>query len=235
MVSSGGGTCAFCVCLAGVVGMGLNLMALICFGINWVTATVEEIAEVDVNERDEVFFMTPLHWAAWWNENPAVIDVLLKMGGNVNALDKDNWTPLLHAAAWNRNLEVIEVLLRAGGEASARAQNGWTPLHGAASYNENPAIEHWAGRCTENPELIKVLVEAGGDIDAQDKDGRTPLHWAAINNQNPAMIKALLKVNANPNIKDNQGKIPVDYIDENEDNKLRGTSAYWDLKNTRLQ
>lgn len=234
MVSSGGGTCAFCVCLAGVVGMGLNLMALICFGINWVTATVEEAGGVDINTRDENG-LTPLHWAAWWNENPAVIEVLLKMGGGVNAQDKDGWTPLLKAAMWNRNLAVVEALLRAGGEVNARAQNGWTPLHGAANCNENPALEHWAGRCTENPKLIKVLVEAGGAVDAQNKDGRTPLHQAAINNQNPAMIKALLKVNANPNIKDNQGKIPVDYIDEDEDNKLRGTSAHWDLKSTRLQ
>ena len=126
---------------------------------------------------------TPLHVAAWRNENPAVIETLLQAGADLMAQTKDKSTPL-HLAAWrNENPAVIETLLKAGADLKAQDTFTFTPLHLAASRNENPAV-------------IETLLKAGADLMAQTKDKWTPLHLAASRNENPAVIETLLKAGA---------------------------------------
>ena len=59
---------------------------------------------------------TPLHLAAMANENPAVIETLLKAGAVLEARDKWKNTPLHYAARYNENPAVIETLLKAGAD-----------------------------------------------------------------------------------------------------------------------
>lgn len=54
------------------------------------------------------------------------------------------------------------------------------------------------------------------DVNAQDKEGFTALHLAVrsveeLESTRP--IRALLMKGANPNIRDNQGKLPIDYVE----------------------
>ena len=70
--------------------------------------------------------MTPLMWAAWENQNPEVIKVLLEAGANVDARDKWGLTPLMQAARKNQNPEVIKVLLDGGADGKIRCKNGKT-------------------------------------------------------------------------------------------------------------
>ena len=49
-------------------------------------------AGADVNARGE-YGRTPLHSAARFNENPAMIEALLEAGADVNARDKNGGTP----------------------------------------------------------------------------------------------------------------------------------------------
>ena len=93
-------------------------------------------------------------------------------------------------------------------------KNGKTPLHEAAESNENPSV-------------VKALVEAGANIEAQDEDGKTPLHAAAILNKTPTAVTALLDAGADPKAETKDGKTAFDLIQENE--KLKGTDAYWRL------
>ena len=179
----------------------------------------------DPNARDDDK-KTPLHWAAKYYENPAVIEALLKAGADVKVQDGRKRTPLHYAAWFNENPAVIEVLLKAGGGgifarwhtvlhyagrhnasaavikalltsgSHARAAFNWTPLHEAAWLNEDPAV-------------VEALLANGSDPMARDKWKRIPLHWAARVNENPSVIKVLLTAGADPMARDKWRRTPL--------------------------
>lgn len=70
---------------------------------------------------------TPLHNAAGWSANPAIIETLVAAGAEVNARDRDGDTPLHNAARFNDNPAVITALLDAGADAAARDDDGKIP------------------------------------------------------------------------------------------------------------
>jgi ankyrin repeat protein len=74
-----------------------------------------------------------------------------------------------------------------------RDRLGWTPLHVAAEMGERDKIDE--------------LVRKGADVNARATNGQTPLHVAA--NGQFGAIRALLDRKADPNIKDRQGRTPV--------------------------
>ena len=73
---------------------------------------------------------TPLHFAALSNQLPAVLEVLIKAGADVNAKAALGITPLHLAAANNPSPAVLEVLLKAGADPRAIGE-GKTPHAGA--------------------------------------------------------------------------------------------------------
>ena len=101
----------------------------------------------------------PLHVAAGWARDPAVITVLLAAGADVDARNRHRYTPLHYAARDNGEPAVIDALAAAGADVNAWATGSlphyyreWdvTPLHEAAR-NENAAI-------------AAALLDAGADV-----------------------------------------------------------------------
>ena len=150
-------------------------------------------ADLEAADEDD---WTPLHHAAI-NPNPAVIEALLDVSGNMEQQLKKrtagNWTILHLAAAQNENPAVVEILLRAGADLKAtdstfgsgfrgHIPRHWTPLHFAAMNNANP-------------DVIKVLLDAGADPNRNSASG-TPLHLAAGGTHNPVVIDVLLNAGA---------------------------------------
>ena len=133
---------------------------------------------------------TPLHWAATFNKNPAVIAALLDAGADLKARDEGDNTPLHDAVSYNKNPAMIAALLAAGADPNARnnAWDGQTPLHWAVD--------------EENPAVITALLDAGADPNARNLFGSTPLHRAA-QCKNLAFITALLDAGADPNARSN--------------------------------
>ena len=157
-------------------------------------------AGADVNARSEgrggalSAGSTPLHLAAAWSRDPAVVRLLVQAGSDVNAWDKDGFSPLHRAAQLSDDPVMIVELLEAGAEIQAWAKGSgpytnWheTPLHEAAGRNGNPAV-------------TAALLEAGADVHARSEEGdRTPLHRAANANPNPAVVRLLLEAGADVN------------------------------------
>ena len=77
------------------------------------------------------------------------------------------------------------------------------------------------------PQEVRAAISKGADVNTRDNDGWTPLMAAADYNPNPEVITMLLQAGANGKEKDRSGKTALDYANDNQ--KLKGTDAYWKL------
>jgi len=73
---------------------------------------------------------TSLHYAAAFNDDPAVLDYLILKGALVNATNVLGSTPLHYAANFSANIHVVRHLIRAGTVVNAKKHppDGQTPL-----------------------------------------------------------------------------------------------------------
>lgn len=124
---------------------------------------------------------------------------LLDEGADPNKTIIRGHTPLITASRMGRP-KIVLLLLQSGADPKHQDDLGWTPLHHAI------LEEH------SNLLVIKMLVNAGANINAQDHRLRTPLHRAAQYGY-IEIVKYLLKVGADPKIKDYSDWTPCDRID----------------------
>ena len=123
----------------------------------------------------------PLHLAAGNSESPAVVEVLLDAGADLEA--RIHGRRPVYLAVLDNDPAMIQLLLGAGADVEAEdAYYGWRPLHAAAANNGNPAV-------------VQLLLDVGADLESRSHSlRRRPLHSAASNNQNPnpAALEALV-------------------------------------------
>ena len=110
------------------------------------TATPEQVTAcletgtVDLDARD-ASGLTPLHAAATYSEDPAVIQALLDAGAPVEATDAVSGATSLSLAIRDNGVPaIIEVLLAGGSNPETPDQTGLTPLHLAALYTDDPVV-----------------------------------------------------------------------------------------------
>ncbi|CAL8070112.1 unnamed protein product [Orchesella dallaii] len=106
------------------------------------------------------------------------------------AIEKEGDEPLLNA------------LIEFGADWTIRNKKRDTPLHNAAYYN--------------NLHAVKLFIRLNCDVNAKNVCGETPLHKAIISYFKPShdVINELIINGANPLIKNNYKKSPVDFANE---------------------
>jgi ankyrin repeat protein len=146
------------------------------------------------------------------------VESFLKVGGDINSLDKEGFTlleksirseynnaskflisnganvnagmPLFFASARGQR-EIVELLILKGADINVKGSFGETPLHWAAQYGHKNVVE--------------LLLSKGADPNVTDAVGGTPLHYA----RKPDVIEALLVKGANINAKSSTGSTPL--------------------------
>uniref|UniRef100_A0A8D0CQ69 Ankyrin repeat domain 28 n=1 Tax=Sander lucioperca TaxID=283035 RepID=A0A8D0CQ69_SANLU len=160
--------------------------------------------------------MFPLHLAALSGFSDCCRK-LLSSGFDVDTPD-DFGRTCLHAAAAGGNLECLNLLLNTGADFNRKDSFGRTPLHYAAA------------NC--NYQCLFALVGSGASVNDLDERGCTPLHYAAASDTDGKSVilykfkfnflegplccvcrclEYLLRNDANPGIRDNQGYNAVHY------------------------
>ena len=87
--------------------------------------------DADLSAVGSGYMLTALHVAAAWNQNPAVTELLLNRGADIDAIDALGRTALHVAATRNRNPAVAELLIARGASTQATDDKGWSVLEAA--------------------------------------------------------------------------------------------------------
>jgi len=122
-------------------------------------------AGADVNSEVRQTHMTPMHFAAEYQDNSEHILGLVNLGARVDGEDYLNWTPL-HWASWRGHLASLSALLECGASALAK------------TLDENVAVMLAVANNSHN--CVRQLVEAGADCSAVRDSQWSVLHYAAI-------------------------------------------------------
>lgn len=139
-------------------------------------------------------------WLAVWNQDPKMVEILLKNGGNANQTFKgpQGEMDLLGVATQEGPLETVKLLVNAGEDVNKRDAHGYTPLRTAARNGHTDIVKYLLTKnvevntkaddgatplehaCTKGHfDIVKLLVEKGADINLRDKEGDFALGEAA--------------------------------------------------------
>lgn len=201
----------------------------------WKSATLDMVNDkiksgIDINAKEDFTGWTVLMNAASYNENSAIVDIILKNGADINVRNSVGATALMLASLHNKNPDVIDTLIRHGSDVNTRDENGKTALiyackndnpdiirtlikHGAKTdvrYNDLMNLDGTFSQKTAftlaaeentNPEVIEIFIKEGANVNSKDDKGNTVLGGAVTFNKNPAVIETLIKHGADVNAK----------------------------------
>lgn len=146
--------------------------------------TVLLVAGADTNLRHGEHNYSALDSAAVGG-CPEVLQLILRHGADVNAIDSAGVTALYLAARHDRD-RAVDLLVNAGANVEAQDHRGWTPLHVASAVGASRAIES--------------LLRHGVDRSKPDRRDRAPLHLAAERGHTSA-VAHLLESGADPELR----------------------------------
>ena len=132
----------------------------------------------------------------------SLVEKLIKHNAQIDAVEKTKCNAVVYAAQ-RGHVEILNILLKKNQSLSDQGgHQNTTPLGAAA----------WNGHLNVVKELIQNWRV---DINSQNQFGSTPLHVATEYNHTD-VIEFLLQSGADPSIKDNDGKVALDYAKDRE-------------------
>lgn len=155
-----------------------------------VLAIEQELKRTD--EREQLF-------SAAARGDVETVANLLTQGVDVHSCDSNHLTAL-HYAAMHARPNVIDVLLEHGANVDAYdTKGGFTPLHWTVIKSQSYTADAERVDAT-----ILALARGGCDLNCGDFNNATPLHFAA-RTDNKLVVETLMRLGADPNLKDIQG------------------------------
>ena len=151
--------------------------------------------KANVNFEEKWDGNTALHLASWSGQKD-ICKVILDHKGKIDAQNEAGWTAL-HYACEHGHTDVVKLLLEFGADASLQNSYGYTCLAKAAQFNRVGIVHEL---CSQHPEIINMKLTS---------DGSTALHLASQNGHHK-IIQALLKFNADRDIRNNYRRTPLD-------------------------
>ena len=149
----------------------------------------------DVDRLDPELGTNPLVEAINWGELP-IIQMLLEMGANVNAVDGMGVNPLRSAAMWGRK-DVMEVLLSRGALTNERGDDQETALMIVILSRGSPQ---------DIMEMFNLLLAHSANVNLQDKHGYTALMYVVTERQEHVEFAGrLIQAGANIHLTDTYG------------------------------
>ncbi len=125
------------------------------------------------------------------NNQPEIVDLLLKANANVNAVDPGTGATPLHLAALYGRVDIATKLIKKGADVNANMKLNISPLLVATQFNQ--------------PQVIELLLNNKANIQHRDQEGFSALHFAAQNG-NDIIARILISHGANIKMQDNTRK-----------------------------
>lgn len=152
-----------------------------------------------VDSRTRAQSWTPLHYASYFGCTDTILP-LLKAGADPNAQSRNVRETPLHRAVMRNRTSVLKILLDNHADPLLKDQDGETALFWATNKDYQESVEIFIAH---DPSLCNVT----------RNDGRIPLHEAAVRGYDN-LITALMKCSKQIDLKDKNGKTPVDLARE---------------------
>lgn len=131
---------------------------------------------VDVESEDRIG-NTPLLYSVRAKSFDA-LQLLLEIGANPGAKEKENGSTGLHYAVSNGHILAAQLLISFGAHVDTKGLSGSNPLHLAAINGQE--------------EFVRMLLASGADMKVKDKNGQTALQLAALHNQSAIMSTLIM-------------------------------------------
>ena len=119
----------------------------------------------DINDAVRQAQMTPIHFAAEYQNNLAQILGLASLGARIEGQDYLSWIPL-HWASWRGHLASLDALLDCGADVNAKTLDGNASVMLAVANNSHNCVQR--------------LIRAGADCSVVRESQWNVLHYAAI-------------------------------------------------------
>jgi len=155
------------------------------------------------------------------------IKSLLKEGADVNFKDNSGRTSLIYASVFSNgtsSLKTVELLISEGADVNAKDNNGQTSLMFSSAHSNS----------TSSLNTAELLLDNGADVNAKDKMGQSSLFFAINAKDLLDTVRLLLSYGADPFVKTNKGKYPLDLCKTNSCKKIISTSM-WEIMNNNVK